>query len=521
MRKTLLAAAALVALAVPADAQTRTVRFSFNADATTLDPHSSNIQTTNALMEQLYESLTTRDKDMKVIPGLATAWRQVEPTRWRFDLRQGVRFHDGSPFTAEDAIFSLKRAVAPTSQFGIYVDTFADAVKVDAGTIDIVTKTPDPVIPDKLTRLMMMSQAWAEANRSAAPQNYAAREETVASRTAMGTGPFALRSRTPDDSTVMTRFAGYWNKDVPTNVDVLILQPIANDATRIAALLAGDIDMTNVVPTQDIERLSRDPRVKIVNGQENRTLWVGFDQSRDELLYSDVKGKNPFKDVRVRQAIAHAIDVDAFKARVMRGQAVPTGSMWTEFVNGYSKENDARPAFDVPRARRLMAEAGYPDGFGVTMDCPNGAYEQVCVALAGVLAQIGIKLNVNLQAPGVTFPRFLKQDTSMFAVSWGVPTFDAMYTLRAIMTTREKVGASSWNAGQYSNARVDALVDRIGQEGDPARRRALIAEAHRIHNADVGHIPLFHMMIPWAMQTRIDVPHRADNIVVGKWLVAR
>ncbi len=524
MRNALLAAVAAVPLVFAfthADAQTRTVRFSFNADANTLDPHANNALTTNALLEQMYECLTTRDKDMKLAPSLATSWRQVEPTRWRFELRQGVKFHDGSPFTADDAIFSLLRAVSPTSQYGIYVDSFAGAVKVGANAIEIVTRVPDPVLPDKLTRVVMMSKAWAEANKSVQPQNYAAKEETYAARNAMGTGPFVFRSRVPDERTVMTRFRDHWDKSVQTNVDELILQPIASDATRIAALLAGDIDITNFVPAQDLERLRRDPRVKIVDGQENRTLWVGFDQTRDELLYSDVKGKNPFKDVHVRRAIAHAIDVEALKSRVMRGQAIPTGSMWTEFVNGYSKENDTRLPLDLPRARALLAEAGYPNGFGVTLDCPNGSYEQVCVALAGMLSQIGIRLNVNLQPGGVVFPRLVRTDVSMFALSWGVPTFDAMYTLRGIVMTRDKVGAASWNGGMYSNPRVDALIEQAQAEADGEKRRGFMRAAHKLHNEDVGHIPIYHLMIPWAMKASVSVPHRADNFIVGKWLVAR
>jgi peptide/nickel transport system substrate-binding protein len=525
MRKIVLAAASAVALSFALSAgasaqQPRTVRVSFNNDATTMDPHANNAFTTNALLEQIYECLPTRDKDMKLAPGLAARWEQTAPTRWRFHLREGVRWHDGSSFTADDVVFSLKRSVAPTSQYGIYVDSFADAVKIDERAVDIVTKAVDLVLPDKLTRVFILSKAWAEANRAADPQNFAQREDSYASRNAMGTGPFMFRSRTPDERTVLVRNPGHWDRNAGGNVEQFVWQPISNDATRIAALLAGDIDITNFVPPQDLDRLRREPRVKVVVGQENRTLWIGFDQSRDELLYSDVKGKNPFKDARVRQAIAHAVDVEALKTRVMRGQAVPTGSMWTHFVNGYDRALDARPALDIARARALMAEAGYPNGFQVQIDCPNGNYEQVCVALGGMLAQIGIRLNVSLQAPAVTFGKFLRQDTSMFAVNWGVPTFDAMYTMRAIMMTREKVGASSWNAGQYSNPRVDAAIEAAQSEVDAEKRRGFMREAMRLHNADVGHLPLFHMMIPWAMATRVDVPHRPDNFVIGKWIVA-
>jgi peptide/nickel transport system substrate-binding protein len=413
-------------------------------------------------------------------------------------------------------VFSLKRAMAPTSNYTIYIDSLAEAVRIDDFNVDIVTKVPDAILPDKLTRIFIMNKAWSEANKSELPQNFAGKENTFASRNTMGTGPYLLRSREVDVRTVMARNPNWWGKN-EGNVDTYIQLSIVNDATRMSALLSGEIDITNFVPYQDIERLKQQSQIKVMEGMENRTVFLGMDQSRDELLFSDVKGKNPFKDQRVRQAMSMSIDMETIKARILKGQAVVTNSMWTPYVNGYDKRNDERPPLDRARAQKLMAEAGYADGFKVQLDCPNGNYAQTCVAVAGQLAQINIKVDVNLVPAAVMTQKWLTGETSLYGLSWGVPTFDALYTLRGIIMSKEKVGSSSFNAGRYSNKTVDSLIERVQGEIDTDKRRELIREALALHNADVGHLPLYHIVIPWAMSSKLDVVHRADNIMLAKW----
>jgi len=326
-----------------------------------------------------------------------------------------------------------------------------------------------------------------------------------------------LRSREPDQRTVLVRNPRWWGGPPGPN-DVTEWQHvvIASDPTRIAALLSGEVDFVHTVPAQDVARLQRDPRLKVLIGQENRTMWLAMDQARDELLYSNVKGRNPFKDVRVREAIAIAIDVEAIRSRVLRGHAVPTASMWTQFVTGYDEAFARRPPVDRDRARRLLAEAGYPQGFEVTLDCPVGAYDEVCQAIAGMLAQVGIQIRLNTVPSAVFFRKLQQEDTSFYGLTWGVPTFDALYTFRGIMMTRALAGGGSWNWGGYSNPRVDALIREVEAETAPARRIALIHEAQRIHNAEYGHIPLYHLMIPFAMKANVMVTHRADNLVFGR-----
>jgi len=513
---------ALAAAMLAAPAGAKTFRMATTADASTLDPHSNNAFSTYLITGQVYESLTRRTPDLKVEPELALSWTQVEPTRWRFVLRQGVRFHNGNAFDADDVVFTIARTLAPTSNFGIYVDTVERAEKVDAHTVDIITRVPDAVIPDKLTRVLIMDKEWSEANNATRPQNLANREETFAVRTMNGTGPFTMRSREPDVRTVLVRHPGWWGgAPGPNDVTEYHHVIIASDATRVAALLSGEVDMLHTVPSQDVVRIQREPRLKVLIGQENRTVWLAMDQASPELANSTLKGRNPFRDVRVREAISLAIEVEPIRTRVLRGMAVPTASMWTQFVTGYDEAFAQRPPADLDRARRLMAEAGYASGFDVVLDCAIGAYDEACQAVAPMLARIGIQVRPNIQPGSQHFSRLRRGELSFYALSWGVPTFDAQYTLRGIMMTREKVGASSWNMGSYSNAEVDALIERVAAETDPQKRVGLIHEAQRIHNREFGHIPLYHIMIPWAMRQGVELTLRADNLLFVRDVTVR
>ena len=490
----------------------KTFRLATTSDAATLDPHANNAFINVLVLQQIYEPLICRDDDLKLQPCLAMRWEQPEATRWRFHLRPGVRFHNGSAFDADDVVFSILRAKAPTSNYGVFVDTVADVVKVDALTVDVITRVPDAVIPDKMTRIFIMDKDWSVSNRSERPQNFREKEELFAARNTNGTGPFVLRSREIDVRTVLARYPNWWSK-VSGNVTEYHHVVIASDSTRVSALLSGDVDFVHTLPVQDIARLRADPRLKVLEGQENRTLWLGMDQSRDELLYSNIKGRNPFKDVRVRRAVALAIDVEAIKRATLRGQGLPTGSMWTQFVNGWSASVDQRPAVDREQSRRLLAEAGYRDGFRVTFDCPVGAYDEVCLAIAAMLAQINIQVQVNVMPTALFFQKIQREDTSFYGLTWGVPTFDALYTMRAIMMSKDKFSGASWNFGRYSNPRVDELVGLVERETDAEKRRALIREAHQLHNSEFGHIPLYHLMIPMASSAKVQAKHRADNLI--------
>jgi peptide/nickel transport system substrate-binding protein len=520
MRAVLLAATAAVGVVMAAGAaDARTVRWSASGDPNTMDPHSQNLGTVTMVLGQIYEPLITRNAALALEPGLATAWRQVEPNRWRFELRRGIKFHDGADFNADDVVFSITRALAPTSNYGIFVDTVGQAVKVDEFTVDVVTKVPDPILPSKFASLYMMDREWSEKNNVAAPQNTRAREETFTVRNTNGTGPFRLSVREPDVRTVMVRNDAWWGwadtAKNTSNVTEIIYRPITSDATRIAALLSGEVDFVLDPPLQDLERLKRAPNISVLEGPEIRTIFFAFDMHRDELLYSSVKGKNPFKDLRVRQALYHAIDVEAIRSRVMRGQAIVTGTFFPPQVNGYVKEEDVRLPFNADRARALLAEAGYPQGFEVTLDCPNNRYindEAICQAVAAMWTRIGVRTNLNSMPLANFFPKIQREDTSLYLLGWGVPTQDALYSFQSLLATRDGAqGNGIWNYGRYSNPRMDELVTAMKNELDPAKRNAAIREALRMYREDVPHIPLHHQMIPWAVRSNIAMPHQANN----------
>jgi len=524
-RLALIAALALASFA----AEARTVRWAAAGDPNTMDLHSQNVGTVTMVQQQIYDPLISRKPDLSLEPGLALSWRQEEPTRWRFVLRQGVRFHEGEAFTSDDVVFSIARALQPTSNYGIFVDTIERAVAVDAHTVDIVTKTPDPFLPNKLASVFLMSRSWSERNNAARPQNTRAREEMFTVRNTNGTGAYRLASREPDVRTVLARNNDWWGWREPQNrgnVTEVVFRPIASDATRVALLLSGEVDFVLDPPLQDLGRLRANAQTRVVAGPEVRTLFLAFDTFRDELLYSDVRGRNPFRDLRVRQALYHVIDIQAIHRTIMRGQSEVTGTLFPEQVQGWAREEDVRLPFDPARARALLAEAGFPNGFEVTLDCSNNRYisdEEICQAIVAMWARVGVRARLNAMPLGPFFARIQRDDTSLYMLGWGVPALDALYSFQSLLATRGgarggAVGDGIWNYGRYSNPRMDALIQRMKTETGEARQAA-IREALRLYREDVPHIPLHHQMIPWAMRANIQIPHTANNQPYFRWAV--
>ncbi|MGE5615785.1 MAG: ABC transporter substrate-binding protein, partial [Bacillota bacterium] len=487
------AAALAVALGAMPAAEAKTFRWSSQGDITTLDPHANNEGLTNGFLNHIYEPLVGRDKQLKIEPCLAVSWERVAPDTMRFKLRPNVRFHDGSPFTADDVVFTVQRALSDTSNFKPYLAGVKEARKVDDMTVDFVSEGPNPVLIQQLPRVFIMSKAWATKHNVLKPQDYRNKEETFASRNANGTGPYVFRSREADVKTVLVANSNWWGKR-EGNVDEIVYVPIKSDATRIAALLSGEIDFVLDPPPQDIPRLKQSKDIRIVEGNEYRTVFFGMDQFRDELLYSSVKGKNPFKDKRVREAFQDAIDLAAIKTQVMRGLSIPTAVMFAPQVDGYPKDLDVVKKPDREKSKKLLADAGYPDGFEVTLDCPNNRYindEKICVAVAAMLAQVNIKVKLNAMPRAQFFPKIQNNDTSFYMLGWGVPTLDSQYALQSLIRTSiPKTADGDYNLGRYSNPRVDELVDKLKTEVDPKARAKLAHDASAIHQADVGHIPL-------------------------------
>jgi peptide/nickel transport system substrate-binding protein len=522
---------ALIALFVAAtalsmtarDVDARTLRWAGRGDMQTTDPHSQNEGLTNNINSLIYEFLVTRDKKLGLTPWLATSWEQVNPTTWRFRLRPGVKWQDGSPFTADDVVFSLDRARAETSQLRAYANAVGTARKIDDLTVEFVTPGPNPIMLEHLATINIMNRAWCERNRAAKPQNYAAKEDMITARQAMGTGAFMLKSREPDVKTVLVRNPNWWGhreRKFEGNVDEVVYTPIGSDATRVAALVSGEVDLINDPPPQDVPRLAQTPGIKVIEGVENRIVFLGLDQGRDELLYSSVKGKNPLQDKRVRQALYQAIDIDAIQRTTMRGLSKPTGALLPSPVQS-TPELERRLPFSRESAKRLLTDAGYAGGFEITLDCPNNRYvndERICQAIAAMWSQVGVNTRVNTMPRATYFPKLEKLDTSAYMLGWGGASTDAIFTLQPVLSTWSGKGDGDYNYGRSSNLKLDALTARIKVEMNPEARLQMIREALASQQAEINHIPLHRQVIPWATRAGVSVPHRADNFVIPFWV---
>src|SRR4030081_712977 len=410
VRQTLLAATtfSIVAFATTA-VSAQTLRYANQGDLKSLDPYTLKETTTIAHHAHVYEGLVTRDKDLKTVPALAESWETPEPTRWRFHLRKGVKFHNGDAFTADDVIFSANRVRAKGSNFLTNVAADAKFVKIDDYTIDVKLDSPNPILVSQWDGWYIMDKKWAEENNCAAPTPVSATTPSYCSLHANGTGAFTIESHTPGVKTVFKANPNWWRKP-EHNLKEIIFTPIGSDATRVAALLSGEVDIIEPVPVQDISRVDSSPNAQVLKAPEIRTIFLGMDTLRDELLYSSVKGKNPFKDVRVREAFFKAIDVELIKTRVMRGLSTPSAIMIAPQLYPLSKDF-IRPNLDPDGAKKLLTEAGYPDGFEVTMDCPNDRYVNdaaICQAVVGMLARIGVKVNLLAQPKAQYFAKCAK-----------------------------------------------------------------------------------------------------------------
>ncbi len=337
----------LWAMAVPA----QTLRWASQGDPQTMDPHSQNELLTNNLNGQVYESLVNRDRQLAIVPVLAVSWQQSDPLHWRFKLRPNVKFHDGTPFTADDVVFSMLRARDSASDIKAYAQALGEPRRVDALTVDFALKQVNPIFLQHLSTVQIMSRSWAEKNGAAKPIDYKSQQEGYAALHANGTGPYTLALRQPDVRTVYRRFPGWWGH-FEGNVQEVVYTPIKSDATRIAALISGELEFVLDPSPQDTARLRNAPGVKLIEGPENRIVFIGLDQGRDQLLYSSVKGRNPFKDIRVRRALYQAIDIETIRSRLMRGQSLPTGGITPSPLGAYNDAAlESRLPFDLAAAK--------------------------------------------------------------------------------------------------------------------------------------------------------------------------
>jgi peptide/nickel transport system substrate-binding protein len=516
-------AAAAPPSAVPGADAPKVLRIASAFDPQTMDPHALALLYHSRIAFQVYEFLVNRDQHFALEPALATAWRAVDPTTWRFTLREGVVFHDGTPFTADDAVFSIERALARPSQRAFQLNGVAGARKLDAHTIEVLTAQPDAVLPEKMQFVAMMSRAWCERHDAVRAQDFNAKQETHTVRHANGTGPFRLERYEPDVRTVVARHARWWGAQDRRNgnLDEVSFVSIRSDATRLAALASGEVDLVLDPPFQDVARLAADARLRLTDTTDMGTQYFTFDQARPELEWSDVKGRNPFKDLRVRRAVAHAVNVELIVRKVLRGQGQPTGALVSSRVDGALPELEARLPYDPDKARALLKEAGYPDGFAVTLDCVNVAYrENVCQAAAAMLTQVGIRTTLRASPTHQFFPK-LSQGTASFIEFGWTPSVDPWVTLNGLLRTWDPRGSGTFNAGRYSNPKLDALIDAIRVEPDLTRRRALVGTVLRLAAEDMPYLPLYRRKLTWAMRKDVRVVMWPNDLIELRWVRVR
>ncbi|MCF6231887.1 MAG: ABC transporter substrate-binding protein [Rhodobacteraceae bacterium] len=489
-------------------AQAETLRWARAGDALTLDPHAQNEGPTSALAHQIMEPLLIRDMTGQIVPALATEWAPSpdDPNVWKFKLREGVTFHDGAEFDSEDVVFSFNRAMTPDSD---YKELLASVKEVRADGkygFEIVTDGPNPIMPSNLTNLFIMDKGWAEANNAVKVQDYEGGEDTHAARNANGTGPYVLVSREPDAKTVLKMNENYWGMgEFPMQVSEIIYTPIQNKATRVAALLSGQVDFIQDVPVQDLARVAGADGLQVITAPQNRVIFFGMNQGDDDLKSDDVDGANPFADVRVRQAVNMAINRDAIRTVVMRDQSIPAGVVMPPFVHGWTAELDAVPANDIDKAKSLMAEAGYGDGFSIRLDCPNDRYindEAICQATVGMLAQIGVNVQLDAKPKAQHFPLINTLETDFYMLGWGVPTYDSEYIFNFLVHSKgEKYG--SWNGTRFSNEELDASIQALASETDLEKRDNMIAEIWKVVQEEVLYIPIHHQVLNWGMSDKV------------------
>lgn len=513
----LLAAAAAFALSGAAEA--KTLKWGGGREIASLDPYSFGETFTLSVLNHVYEGLVRYTGDLKIEPALAESWETVSPTVWRFHLRKGVKFHNGDAFTADDVLASLARVSDADSPLKGNLPAYKSSKKIDDYTVEIEVDGPYPLLLNDLTNIFIFDKKWLEANNALKPTDVGKGVTGYPTDHTNGTGPFIVESRQPDAKTVFVKNPNWWDKPVH-NIDRIEFVPIASASTRVAALLSGEIDYTNVAPLQDLPRLAASPDVKVLQTNELRDVFFGFNM-RDKLVESDVKDKNPFKDIRVREALYRAIDIDAVQKRALRGLSKSTGALVAPVIPGYDPSQEPRLPFDLAAAKKLLADAGYPNGFSFKMNCQSDGLvneEEFCQAVASMWSRAGLKPNLDMAPRAQQSPKRVKGEFDVFSFGWAnEPMIDAYSLL--VQVIHSKTGtAGVFNWGNWGNARIDELTDKAAVELDTPKRVELMKQALKIVKDEHMFIPMHLQPMAWAMRSNVETMVQASDNKPRLWL---
>jgi peptide/nickel transport system substrate-binding protein len=507
----LIAACVSLALATPVAAQT--LRWSSQGDVVSFDPNAQVDSFTSNIHHMVYDPLVRRNRKLEIEPALATSWQIMAPNRWRFTLRQGVKFQGGEPFTADDVVATVMRTIDPGSRNRENLSAVVSVEKVDDDTVDFVLKGPYPLLLNDLAGIFIMSKTWLAAHDALKPGNTSSGVTTYASTHADGTGPFKLDSYEPDARTVLSVNPAWWDKP-EHNLQRIEFRPIRSDSTRVAALLSGELDLIAPAPLQDLDRIAAAPGFKVVEDPSLRLIFLGLNWKPE--LHADPGHKNPLLDLRVRQALWHGVDLDTLEKRIMRGKARIAGTMVAPPVPGYSAALDQPLPYDPTLAKKLLTEAGYPAGFKVGLACSNDRYisdEQLCIAIASMWTRLGLQVDVKPESKATYFPKQDHGDTDIYMLGWAtLPPMDGYSVLQAILATR-KDGFGGSNPNGLSDPRIDDLARRAAVELDEPKRQAMLVEAFKIVHDEAMFIPLHEQPVAWAMRANLDMPQFADEYV--------
>jgi peptide/nickel transport system substrate-binding protein len=482
------------------------------AEVTSTDPHYHNLSPNNSMAQHVFEQLISQDEKQRLVPALAESWKALDDLTWEFKLRKGVKWHDGSDFTADDVAFTVKRAPnvpnSPSS-FGIYLKQLKEVVVKDPHTIVFKTAAPYPLMPSDISNIFIVSRKHGEN---------ATTEDYNSGKAAVGTGPYRFVEWVRGDRIVLARNPAYWGKKEPW--DKVTFKVISNSAARVAALLAGDVQVIESVPTADIARMKQNKDVAVVSGVSNRVIYLHVDSGREKNspFVTDKQGKplekNPLRDVRVRKAISKAINRQAIVERVMEESAIPASQLLPEGFFGVSPKLKVEK-YDVDGAKKLLAEAGYKDGFGLTIHGPNNRYindEKVCQAIAQMLSRVGIDTKVETMPSNVFFSRGSKLEFSLMLVGWGSGTGEASSPLKSLLATFDKdKGMGASNRGRYSNPKLDQLLDEALRTVDDKKREKLLQEATEAGINDLGIIPIHYEVSTWGTRKGLAYTARTDQ----------
>jgi peptide/nickel transport system substrate-binding protein len=507
--------ATLVGATLATGAMAADLKIAVAADITSIDPHFYNLFPNNNVAEHIFDKLVRMDPDSKMIPGLALSWKTIDPTTWEFKLRKGVKFSDGSELTAEDVVFSLDRVpTIPNSPglFSPYTKAIISKQIVDPYTIRFKYATPYPLAPNDLSTIYIVSKKAATG---------ATTEDFNTGKATIGSGPYKFVRYVNGDRVELARNELYWG-DKPA-FDKVTFKIIKNPAARMAALLSGDVDAIEQPPTADLVRLKSDPKFTLSSKISHRVIYFNFDaldRSSPDITGKDGKPlpKNPLLDLRVRRAISKAINRQAIAERVMEGQAVPSGQLVSSHLFGYVPT--LKPdAYDPEGAKKLLAEAGYPDGFNLVIHGPAGRYvndEQIVQAVAQMLTRIGIVSKVETAPMGPYSSHASKQEYSFDMVGWGASTGEASSPLRSLIATYDpKKGAGAVNWGRYSNPKVDYLIDQAVQQVDDENRLVMLQRATELAMGDLAIMPIHFQFTIWATRKGIQYVPRTDEYTLA------